>query len=100
MGKKDPEESIAQPGGSIGPPMVEPLAHQGCKRLPQVEKQIREAIALEDTALIQRTKQRDETASTSLSRRDHRPLLSVLEVPTSFVVLLLTTDNSDIGPKS
>ena len=67
MGKKDPEESIAQPGGSIGPPTVEPLTHHGCKRLPEVEKQIREAIALENTALIERTKQRDKTASTFLS---------------------------------
>lgn len=67
MGKKDPEEPIAQFGGATGPPTVEPLTHPGCKRLPEVEKQIREAIALENTGLIERTKQRDKAASTFLS---------------------------------
>jgi len=67
MGKKGPEESIAQPGESVSPSIVEPLTHHGCKRLPQVDREIRDAIALEDTALIERTKQRDKIASPSLS---------------------------------
>ncbi|MGH7780831.1 MAG: RNA polymerase sigma factor [Candidatus Binataceae bacterium] len=67
MGKKGPEESIAQPGESFGPPTVEPLTHQGCKRLSQIDRQIRDAIALEHTAPVERTKQRDKIVSPSLS---------------------------------
>ena len=54
-------------GGPDEPPVVEPLTRNGYKRLPEVERQIAEALSLRGCELVGRARRREEGSSDFLS---------------------------------
>ena len=52
--------SSVRSGGSDEPPIIEPLTRSEYVRLPNVERQISEAVTLDGPTLMVRARQRDE----------------------------------------